>query len=107
MSDTEVKVKKPPRVKVVSRNEIAPPKMFKVIFLNDDATTVEFVVECLTTIFDHTIEVAVELTEKIHLEGSAVVGVFPYEIAEHKGVEITMAARTSGFPLEVKIEPDE
>ena len=49
---------------------------------------------------------AAELTEKIHTEGSAVVAVMPYEIAEQKGIEVTMEARTEGFPLQVKIEAD-
>ena len=43
---------------------------------------------------------------KVHEEGSAVVAVFPYEIAEQKGIEVTLLARNNGFPLQVKIEQD-
>jgi ATP-dependent Clp protease adapter protein ClpS len=38
--------------------------------------------------------------------GSAVVAVLPYEIAEQKGIEITVDARNEGFPLQIKLEPD-
>jgi ATP-dependent Clp protease adapter protein ClpS len=42
----------------------------------------------------------------IHQDGSAVVAVLPYEIAEQKGIEVTVEARTQGFPLQVKIEQE-
>jgi ATP-dependent Clp protease adapter protein ClpS len=43
---------------------------------------------------------------EIHEAGSSVVAVLPYEIAEQKGIEVTMEARTEGFPLQVKIEAE-
>jgi ATP-dependent Clp protease adaptor protein ClpS len=43
---------------------------------------------------------------EVHENGSAVVAVLPYELAEQKGIEVTVAARKNGFPLQVKIEPD-
>jgi ATP-dependent Clp protease adaptor protein ClpS len=67
----------------------------------------ECVVETLCTIFDHSEETAVALTMKIHEDGSAVVGTYPYEIAEQKGVEVTLLARNNGFPLGVKLEADQ
>jgi ATP-dependent Clp protease adapter protein ClpS len=42
----------------------------------------------------------------VHVEGSAVVGVYSFEIAEQKGVETTVLARNNGFPLVVKIEKE-
>jgi ATP-dependent Clp protease adaptor protein ClpS len=86
--------------------DLAPPKLFNVIYLNDNQTTMEFVVESLKTIFDHTEETAVELTMKIHEEGSAVVITLPFELAEQKGVEATLLARNNGFPLQIKLEQD-
>ena len=50
-------------------------------------------------------ESAIEITHKIHQEGSSVVSTLPYEIAEQKGVEATVLARNNGFPLNVKLEP--
>ena len=46
-----------------------------------------------------------EITVKIHENGSSVVSTLPYEIAEQKGVEATLLARTNGFPLNIKLEP--
>ena len=87
--------------------ELKEPPMFRVIYINDDVTTMEFVIETLTTIFNYSIEEAATVTEKIHVEGSAVVAIYPYEMAEQKGVEVTQLARNNGFPLTVKLEPDE
>lgn len=101
MSKTEVIVK--PRLQ--TKTSIQPPSLFNVIYLNDDTTTMEFVIESLKNIFHHSEESAVEITHRIHEEGSSVVSTLPYEIAEQKGVEATMLARTNGFPLNVKLEP--
>ena len=85
---------------------VSEPKKYKVLFLNDDKTPIEFVIEILMTIFKHSEETARDLTLKIHNEGSAVVGVYVYEIAEQKGVEATQAARSAGFPLQIKIDQE-
>lgn len=94
------------RVKPTPNLDLKEPPMYRVIYINDDVTTMEFVVESLVAVFDYTIEKAAEITEKIHVEGSAIVAVLPYEMAEQKGVEVTQLARTNGYPLTVKLEPD-
>jgi len=101
MSKTDIVVK--PKIQV--RTNVQPPSLFNVIYLNDNVTTMEFVVESLKNIFHHTEETALELTHRIHEEGSSVVSTLPYEIAEQKGVEATMLARNNGFPLNIKLEP--
>ena len=93
-------------VKVKTCVKLSPPRDHKVIFLNDNITPMEFVVASLIEIFEHDVDTAENLTEKIHNEGSAVIAVLPYEIAEHKGVETTVLARSNGYPLQVKIEPE-
>lgn len=94
------------KVKVKPREDIDPPRQFKVIYLNDEITTMEFVVMTLIQIFDHDAESAADITQKIHEDGAAVVGLYPFEIAEHKGVEVTVMARANGFPLQVKVEAE-
>ena len=94
------------KVKVAVRKDLTPPPKFKVIFMNDNITTAEFVLAVLQEVFDHSFDSAQEITEKIHHEGSASVAVLPYEIAESKAVETTLLARTNSFPLNVKIEPE-
>ena len=82
------------------------PSMFKVIYLNDNQTTMEFVIETLIDFFSYNTQTALKITEDIHNQGSAVVAVLPYEVAEQKGIEVTLCARTNNFPLQVKLEPE-
>lgn len=80
--------------------------MFKVIYLNDDRTTAEFVISSLIDHFEYTPDTAETITIDIHESGSAVVAVLPYEVAEQKGIEVTVSARSEGYPLQIKLEPD-
>ena len=86
------------------KQKILEPALYKVVFLNDDQTPMEFVIECLVGIFKHTETTARDLTVKIHEEGSAIVGVYTFEIAEQKGIETTVLARDEGYPLQVKVQ---
>ncbi len=98
MSDTKVKIK--------PREDLSEPVNYHVIYINDEVTTQEFVVETLVLIFDYNHIEAEELTMKIHHDGSAIVATLPFEMAEQKGVEVTQLARNNGFPLVVKLEPE-
>jgi ATP-dependent Clp protease adaptor protein ClpS len=88
------------------KQKITEPLKYKVIFVNDDQTPMDFVVDLLIQIFKHSQESAKDLTMKIHEEGSAVVGVYTFEIAEQKGVEATNLSRSHGFPLQIKLEKE-
>jgi ATP-dependent Clp protease adaptor protein ClpS len=100
------------KTETINRPKIAPkigimePPEFRVIYINDDVTTQEFVIETLKIIFGYDEGAAEAITMKVHEEGSAVVAVLPYEIAEQKGIEVTQLARNNGFPLQIKIEQD-
>lgn len=93
-------------VKTVKKVKLSPPREHKVIYLNDEVTPMDFVVNSLMEIFEHDYITADYLTQRVHEEGSAVVAVLPFEIAEHKGIETTLSARANGYPLQVKIEPE-
>ena len=80
------------------------PGMYDVLFLNDDVTTVEFVIKVLKQIFNKTQDEAVKITEAIHSNGQGIVGTYLFEIAEQKGIETTLLAREEGFPLQVKVQ---
>jgi ATP-dependent Clp protease adaptor protein ClpS len=86
------------------KETVLEPKRYNVIFLNDDVTPMDFVVEMLVGIFKHSEKTAQEITMTIHSKGSAVVGTYSYEIAEQKAVETTKNSREHGFPLQVAIE---
>ena len=94
-------------VKTKTRLDLKVPSLYRVIYVNDEVTTMEFVIESLVTVFRLSTETATELTERIHTAGSAVVAVLPYELAEQKGVEVTVMAKNNGYPLVVKLESDE
>lgn len=88
------------------KEEISEPPKFKVIMLNDNMTPMEWVIEILTKIFLHSQATAEKIMLQIHNEGSAVVGIYNYEIAEQKAVETTTASRDRGFPLNLKVEQE-
>ena len=94
------------RTQIKTNLDAKEPPMFRVIYLNDDETPMEFVMESLIEHFDYTIDSAQDITVSIHEQGSAVVAVLPYELAEQKGVEITVSARAEGYPLQIKLEPE-
>ena len=104
MSKTKTEATVRPRIEV--KSNITEPPQYRVIYINDETTTQEFVVETLKIIFHYDEGAAEALTMQVHEEGSAVVAVLPHEMAEQKGIEVTLLARTNGFPLQVKIEAD-
>lgn len=89
-----------------TKKAIKEPPLYRVIYINDNTTTMEFVVGSLVEFFDYTVETATQLTISIHEHGQATVAVLPFEIAEQKGTEVTDSARLNEFPLQVKLEPD-
>jgi ATP-dependent Clp protease adaptor protein ClpS len=92
--------------KIKVDHSIKEPPMFKVIYLNDNQTTIEFVIETLVEFFNYNETTAQQITVDIHDQGSAVVAVLPYEVAEQKGIEVTVHARSNNYPLQIKLEPE-
>lgn len=99
---TAVDIKIDEKIKV----QVKEPSLYKIIFLNDDQTPMEFVVSLLVELFKHSETTAHALTMKIHEEGSGVVGVYSYEIAEQKAIEATALCRDNGFPLRIRVEEE-
>ena len=90
--------------KIATNPNVTEPSLYNVIYMNDDQTSMEFVVESLKVVFNYNEDDAMNLTLKIHEEGSAIVATLPYEMAEQKGIEVTLLARNNGYPLNVKLE---
>ena len=82
------------------------PRPYKVILLNDDVTTMDFVVYILMDIFAKSFQDAVDLMMKVHKQGRAVCGAYPKEIAKSKQEAVLQAAKAAGFPLRCEIEED-
>lgn len=100
---SEVATKTKTSVKnTVRNNEV---KKYNVIFINDDVTSMDFVVQLLKEKFGYDNERSYDITLIIHEKGQAVVATYHYELAEQKALECTYIARQHGFPLEIKVKP--
>jgi ATP-dependent Clp protease adaptor protein ClpS len=86
--------------------EFEMPGLYKVILVNDNVTPVDFVIALLEHVFKHDATTAETVTMQIHNEGSGVAGIYPFEIAEQKGVEATTISRQNGYPLVIKVEEE-
>ena len=75
------------------------PKNFEAILLNDDYTTMEFVVEVLKRFFNKDALAAETIMLKIHTEGEAVCGTYPYDIAQSKVSQVIEYSRNNEQPL--------
>ena len=87
-------------------HETKEPSKYKIIGLNDDVTPMDWVLDVLQKIFRHSESTSHELVLQIHNEGSAVLGIYVYEIAESKVIEATNASRDRGFPLSFRLEEE-
>ena len=89
-----------------TRQKTRKPTLYKVILLNDDYTTMEFVLQVLETVFHKTPAVAHRVMMQVHLEGRAVCGAYSYEVAETKVAMVQDLAKRDGFPLQAILEEE-
>jgi ATP-dependent Clp protease adaptor protein ClpS len=89
-----------------TRQETKKPEMFKVLLINDDYTTMEFVVEVLESIFHKQPAEAYRIMMMVHTQGKGLCGVYPHEVAETKVTAVIDRARQNGFPLLAALEPE-
>ncbi|MCR4739507.1 MAG: ATP-dependent Clp protease adaptor ClpS [Lachnospiraceae bacterium] len=87
-----------------SSDRVKEPKHYNVIMLNDDFTTMEFVVMILIEIFKKDQGSAEQLMLMVHKNGRAVVGTYPYDIAVSKVNKALNRAREEGFPFRMTVE---
>lgn len=80
------------------------PTLYKVVLLNDDYTTMEFVVNVLESIFQKTPAEAFQVMMHVHVNGRGIAGVYPWEVAETKVDKVVSEARDAGFPLKAITE---
>jgi ATP-dependent Clp protease adaptor protein ClpS len=87
-----------------TRDEVKEPSMYQVLLINDDYTTMEFVVEILMFVFNKSAEESMQIMLKVHREGTGLCGVYTYEVAETKVDTVHALAREKGFPLKCTME---
>ena len=85
--------------------ETKEPEMYKVVLHNDDYTTKEFVVEVLQTVFNKPAIEATRIMLNVHKRGKGVVGVYTWDIAQTKVVQVRQMAKAREFPLKCTVEP--
>lgn len=88
-----------------TEKKLQKPRLYKVMLLNDDYTTMEFVVKILMSVFHHAQSEAVRIMLQVHHDGAGVAGVYSFEVAETKVAQVTELARQEEFPLRCSMEP--
>ena len=88
------------------KKKVQKPKLFKVIFHNDDYTTMEFVVMILKVVFRKTDAESTQIMLHVHRSGHGVAGVYTRDVAETKVTQTLELARQEGHPLMVTMEPE-
>ncbi|MCS7317279.1 MAG: ATP-dependent Clp protease adaptor ClpS [Candidatus Dojkabacteria bacterium] len=104
MTTTITEKKIDSKIETEKNIELYKPKKYKVILINDDYTPFEFVVSLLMNIFDHNSQEAYNITMKVHTEGSAIAGIYTYDIALQKQTDSIYLAQSFGFPLKLILE---
>ena len=85
---------------------ITRPKLYKVILLNDDYTTMDFVISILESIFRKSPAEAVQIMLHVHQRGRGICGIFTKQVAETKVSQVTRRAETEGHPLQCVMESE-
>lgn len=104
MSENKLKLNE--QLQEKERQETKEPSLYKVVLLNDDYTTMDFVIHVLETIFGKPPAEATQIMLRIHKKGAGVCGVYTREIAETKVVTVHDMAMKKGFPLKCIMEKE-
>lgn len=89
---------------VLLEDKVQEPRKARVLLLNDDYTSMDFVVRILLEVFYKTIDEATAIMLKVHEKGQGECGVYPIEVAETKVSQVHGKARSEGFPLRCMVE---
>jgi ATP-dependent Clp protease adaptor protein ClpS len=103
MSD---RTRKKEKEDTITRERTEEPKNYKVLLLNDDYTSMEFVVWVLMNIFRHSQASATRVMLHIHNSGVGVAGIYSREVAETRVAQVKQVSKEAGHPLECTMEPE-
>lgn len=85
--------------------ELGEPRQYEVVLINDDYTTMDFVIDVLMRFFNKNYLEAETIMYQVHEQGSGVCGVYPFDIAESKVQQVTEYARSHDHPLLCVLQP--
>ena len=91
-------------IKTQTKEKLKKPSLYKVLILNDDYTPMEFVVYLLKSFFNKSNEEATKIMLHVHQNGIGVCGIFSYEIAETKVIQVLDTSRKNNLPLQCTME---
>ncbi|NND00991.1 MAG: ATP-dependent Clp protease adapter ClpS [Gammaproteobacteria bacterium] len=89
-----------------ARPKLKRPPLYRVVLLNDDYTTMEFVIRVLQAIFHHSEEKAAQIMMHVHQKGTGVCGIFTREVAESKVEQVIQYSQQNQHPLQCTMMPD-
>ena len=95
-----------PSILTISKPEIKRPPLYKILLLNDDFTPMEFVIEVLEKFFQKNREEATQIMLHVHQRGVGVCGLYAYDLAETKAIQVMNYARKFEHPLQVQLEKE-
>jgi ATP-dependent Clp protease adaptor protein ClpS len=88
------------------KTELKKPGMYRVVLLNDDYTTMEFVVEVLVAVFHKTAAESTKIMLDVHEKGKGIVGAYTYDVASTKILQVEEMAKENEFPLKAVMEKE-
>ncbi|MBQ3367328.1 ATP-dependent Clp protease adaptor ClpS [bacterium] len=103
---SDLSTKKSSKILTGSKIMVKEPELYKVVMLNDNYTTMEFVVDVLIDIFGKSEAEARKIMLAVHKQGRGVAGVYVYDIAVSKISQVDEAAKKKGFPLKCIVEKE-
>ena len=86
--------------------ELQEPCRYKVLLLNDDYTTMDFVVMVLMVVFRRSLEESQKIMFNVHKNGKGLCGIYAFEVAETKAVQVGAMAEQHKFPLKCSLEEE-
>ena len=93
-------------IKLATNPKTKIPALYRVLMMNDDYTPMEFVIEVLENFFQKNREEATQIMLHVHQRGVGICGVYAYDLAETKAMQVMNYARKYEHPLQVQLEKE-
>ena len=93
-------------IKLATKPKTKTPPLYRVLMMNDDYTPMEFVIEVLEKFFQKNREEATQIMLHVHQSGVGVCGIYAYDLAETKAMQVMNYARKYEHPLQVQLEKE-
>lgn len=87
------------------KQKVKPPPLYMCVMVNDDYTTMEFVVRILMSHFSKSEEEAAQITMDVHQKGKGIAGIYSKDVADTKASIVNAFAQQEEFPFLIQVEP--